>query len=222
MKRFILALVLGVWALGIQAATIRYVVEGDLIHNTSGPSNGSDEAYDLAGAHYVWTALVDADKPPDQIGNNQYAYYWADSSFITFTNRPNGAPDIVVDTSVAQFRTINHLDGDSTAPYDGFAIRNSYLTSEFSPLVITSFNVYFPMNFYNSESIAPLPQNFEFSDILVSYWGRIDGSIGYENWRYDTDPNTWTMSAQLVPIPAAAWLFGSALGLLGWMRRRIS
>ena len=24
----------------------------------------------------------------------------------------------------------------------------------------------------------------------------------------------------LIPIPAAAWLFGSALGLLGWVRRR--
>jgi hypothetical protein len=23
-----------------------------------------------------------------------------------------------------------------------------------------------------------------------------------------------------VPVPAAVWLFGSALGLLGWMRRR--
>jgi hypothetical protein len=26
----------------------------------------------------------------------------------------------------------------------------------------------------------------------------------------------------VVPVPAAAWLFGSALGLLGWMRRRAS
>jgi len=29
-----------------------------------------------------------------------------------------------------------------------------------------------------------------------------------------------TGSFQAIPVPAAAWLFGSALGLLGWMRRR--
>ena len=28
-----------------------------------------------------------------------------------------------------------------------------------------------------------------------------------------------TVSA-VVPVPASAWLFGSALGLLGWVRRR--
>jgi hypothetical protein len=31
----------------------------------------------------------------------------------------------------------------------------------------------------------------------------------------------WRVNAiQVVPIPAASWLFGSALGLLAWLRRR--
>ena len=33
---------------------------------------------------------------------------------------------------------------------------------------------------------------------------------------------TFTGSFGAVPVPAAAWLFGSALGLLGWVRRRAS
>lgn len=35
--------------------------------------------------------------------------------------------------------------------------------------------------------------------------------------------NTWyVVEGTVVPIPAAAWLFASALGLLGWLRRRIA
>jgi hypothetical protein len=35
--------------------------------------------------------------------------------------------------------------------------------------------------------------------------------------------NTWyVVEGTIVPVPAAAWLFGSALGLLAWMRRRIA
>lgn len=30
------------------------------------------------------------------------------------------------------------------------------------------------------------------------------------------------ITVNVVPIPAAAWLFGSALGLLGWMRRKVT
>jgi len=31
-----------------------------------------------------------------------------------------------------------------------------------------------------------------------------------------------TITAQTVPIPATFYLFGSALGLLGWMRRKLT
>ncbi len=42
-------------------------------------------------------------------------------------------------------------------------------------------------------------------------WGRV-----LEN------PGVWTSSITAVPVPAAVWLFGSALAGLGWMRRRKS
>ena len=31
---------------------------------------------------------------------------------------------------------------------------------------------------------------------------------------------TMTVETTPIPVPAAVWLFGSALGLLGWVRRR--
>lgn len=49
-----------------------------------------------------------------------------------------------------------------------------------------------------------------------------DGWVG-RGWLLPPDStDDWLVTGVLIPVPAAAWMFGSALGLLGWMRRRVS
>ena len=49
---------------------------------------------------------------------------------------------------------------------------------------------------------------------LYSAFDNSDGS--YEEWNADVGEGA------VVPVPAAAVLFGSALGLFGWMRRKVA
>ncbi|MGI9343044.1 MAG: VPLPA-CTERM sorting domain-containing protein [Gammaproteobacteria bacterium] len=58
------------------------------------------------------------------------------------------------------------------------------------------------------DGLAPIDFGPGFSYITFS--NTIDGTQGVE------------LTLTQVPVPAAAWLFGSALGLLGWARRRTS
>lgn len=47
-----------------------------------------------------------------------------------------------------------------------------------------------------------------------------DGWVGRGWLLPEGSTDDWLVTATIVPVPAAVWLFGSALGLLGWMRRR--
>jgi hypothetical protein len=53
----------------------------------------------------------------------------------------------------------------------------------------------------------------------ASYYRNLD-SGEFSRGANVTDPTLGTWSSTVVPIPAAVWLFGSALAGLGWMRRK--
>jgi hypothetical protein len=48
----------------------------------------------------------------------------------------------------------------------------------------------------------------------------VNGSTVLLSRLYEPVYGGFEMTFQVVPVPAAAWLFGSALGFLGWMRRK--
>jgi hypothetical protein len=57
-------------------------------------------------------------------------------------------------------------------------------------------------------------QNFSGSGWTDLTWIRLSNNIEIGGPGFDT------LTLNTVPVPAAIWLFGSALGLLGWMRRK--
>lgn len=89
--------------------------------------------------------------------------------------------------------------------------------------------------FIDADYVDPYGQHYAVLDAvaLTNNWGTLgyntiwDFRSGYGSpigLSYDTSDSSYrtyaVWSASIVPIPAAAWLFGSALAGLGWARRR--
>ncbi len=92
-------------------------------------------------------------------------------------------------------------------------------------------------NWFTRINVEDFPNSAPLEYIEKTFWrysreGTIlVGSIDGEDIRFDYDANIFLdvdgitrasllADTDVVPIPAAAWLFGSALGVLGWLRRR--
>ena len=94
-----------------------------------------------------------------------------------------------------------HVDGISTSQPGPF----NYVLPNFSYWSGTAIDDFYPMNAwlfdFSTGGQVVLPMQTD------GYaWAVHDGDI----------------AASVVPIPAAVWLFGSGLGLLGWVRRKVN
>lgn len=95
----------------------------------------------------------------------------------------------------------------------------------------TSYSDTFSIRLGNSSAYNSFSQNIQLSGMLDpdTYTLRAQASVdanGYSvasaqsgSAAFDIDFVLGSPSVTAVPVPAAAWLFGSALGLLGWIRR---
>ena len=72
-----------------------------------------------------------------------------------------------------------------------------------------------PFTFSSGSIVASARGNNGFT--VANVWGSL---ATFEKERAESTV-VWA-EFTVVPVPAAAWLFGSALGLLGWMRRRVT
>ncbi len=248
MKKFTAAFTLSLLAFGASAAPITYVVEGTIsLWSLNPPGTQDILQLDGASLTYSISTDTSLDPfhvlsrgpiPPQTPGPSTSAQFGlldgqASGGRFEVTNRPDGANDID--------STVGHGDYPSYTDYQFM-----FMTSNTSPLntdTASTFQLlmetiddlpelgatrFVAAGFPKDEDAAlpngtllarpymALPSPAELAEatyISPTFWS-VEGPQG-EMITYVAD--SLSISA-IVPIPAAAWLFGSALGFLGWMR----
>ena len=195
MKRWILAIVFCAYSAGLSAAAVQYTYQGfEFSYIQSGIPNGATSLSGYMQFDQVLAPNLDQyDFSPVELEAMGYRFEFTDGASVI--NNDNGW--------VSFFTTGGGISTDSEGMITGWkyfvydndlpAVGSSYFTSS---------------NQLGSEGdttnhCISLTENGCFA---------VFASTGISG------PGTWTMSA--VPVPAALYLFGSALGLLGWLRRK--
>jgi hypothetical protein len=153
------------------------------------------------------------------------------STTYVITNRSNGAEDYYRSVSDG---SISHLFRDDYGP-TALSFNNTTLTIGGVELIIDPrVHYYFGDEPNSLPSVADWTSYIEGSNFASEYGGspRIGNGGGnvldpaFISYRGDSASAYGAVYAEgalppgLVPIPAAVWLFGSSLGLLGWMKSR--
>ena len=227
------------WTYEADAATVITAVPGGGISIDINVPASTDEGgmsasrHDLAGLSLGTDSFVEL----------HYSDYSSTSVGSSFSS---------VDLEIEFFDTNNHLYemGFALAEISGTLNFAASLTTEaagamcdvcfddinVSPVSIDIREGILGNDWLEGKAIAYFIDNKE--DIIFPYAGcDMSGFVGTHSFTVDNDFAANTGASEsvvasvifdhveygaVVPLPAAAWLFGSALGLLGWMRRKAS
>jgi len=189
--------VLFVFSININAATITYEYSGSWFS-----TNGVDPQ-ELDGASFDFSFSIDSNAAPTNSGDT-WANYIGDAS-ITIHGSPGDVDGV-------------YTDNISLVVWTDF---NNYGTLNFgnfnSPFISNTGNfIFLPVPKITLGLIADtsLPVG-DFTGDIAGVWGT--GTSG--GGRYSA--NISNLSATVVPVPAAVWLFGSGLvGLVGFAKRK--
>ena len=235
MKRFVLALVLGALSMSSNATT--YLITGGNWDNSQEWSTEAD-----GNTHTTYDNGVVS--PPAVFGGAEDIVFRIPLLPATMTGTYSGT--LITDDFNIVIGGMLNVTGN--IGYEFQVANNSWWYSEYVNLTIDfNTNIASVSTFNCYETIvavvtcATLIENSEPQPGV--YWDPIAGNEGiagaaraaatfdgttleifHEDFAGSSSTvdflNTLTLEAQVVPIPAAAWLFGSALGLLGWLRRK--
>jgi len=166
-------------------------IGGNLMDGTYGGSITTDGSNNVTGGTLSVTGEIGFEIAPGP------SSWW----FITFDNL---SIDFGTGLSTA---SVGCAEQAGFAPAPCFAATAGYPDSLFNPLA--------GHEDWGTAGTARAAATFDGTTLNIFREGyTVDGASGTDYL------NTFTLSSSVVPVPAAVWLFGSALGLLGWGRRK--
>lgn len=195
MKRCIFALFLCAFSAGLNAAPVRYTYDGNdfLFIQPDVPSGVSN----LSG----YLQFDDILAP----NLDQYQFTWAELQAINFQ---------------FEFTDGESIANDATGGFVSFLPIGGGISTDSTGMITGwKFIIYDGADGIGLSNITTSNQPGSEGDITYYCTELIENGCNGSFAATGIDgAGQWTMST--VPVPAAAWLFGSAIGLLGWMRRK--